>query len=146
MKGPTTTSHYRRTITRHVNEQQNNRVNVVAERKVPRVGQTNRPHFGFLQIGKRLPHRQHLASDSSGIQHVEQVVAEEQKPRGHLQTQKLDDVEHVARHLHQGPAIPLSATPRIYLSTMRRTDHDCCAAGQRLAYPQTSMTRENTTS
>lgn len=106
MNGPTTHSTSSPPFpTRHVNQQQNNRIHVVAEREVPRVGQADRPNLRFLQEGKRFPHRQHFTRDSSGVQHVEQVVAEEQKPGGHLETQELDKVEHVARHLHKGPAV-----------------------------------------
>ena len=91
-------------LTRHINQQQNNRINVIAEREVPRIGQTNRPNFRLLQERKRLPHGQHFTRDSGRVQHIEQIVAEEQKPGRHLQTQKLEKVEHVARHLHERPA------------------------------------------
>lgn len=99
------TSQLHLTITRHINEQQNNRINVVTEREVPFIGKTNRPHFRLLQVRQRLPHCEHFASDSSGIQHIEQIVAQEQQPCRHRQTQKLHKVEHVARYFHKRPAI-----------------------------------------
>ena len=77
---------------------------IVIEGEVPGVGERDRENPTLSDDAKRVDNHEDLSRDAGGIENVKEVVAQEEQPRRHLHSQRLDDVVQVARGFHQRPA------------------------------------------